>query len=314
MGRIKIGFIILVGLMLTTTLNLKGQTKKEAADAYNLGVAAQTNNNLDSAIIYFTNSIALATKVGDDASDVLNAATAQLPGIYYKKAVAAYKAKNYEDAISLGKLTIKVAEQYKNESKISGGEKILVLSYNSIGNSLSGKNDFQNAVKYYDSALLIDPFNVKASFNKAICYSKLDDQDKFVMAVDSTIAKAKGDTSLIGKCKILAFDFFLKKGESYNLAGKLTDALQEFTLALNYKSDKNLMYQFADVYNKQKKYDEAITSAQKGLDLETGDANAKAKFYYEIALAQVGKGDKDNACDSFKNQLMANLQDHPKLR
>ena len=43
--------------------------------------------------------------------------------------------------------------------------------------------------------------------------------------------------------------------------------------------------------------------AQKGLDLETGDAEAKAMFYYQLGVAQVGKGDTAAACESFKNAV-----------
>ena len=39
------------------------------------------------------------------------------------------------------------------------------------------------------------------------------------------------------------------------------------------------------------------------MDLETGDAEAKAKFYFQLALAQKGKGQTAEACASFKSAM-----------
>jgi len=41
--------------------------------------------------------------------------------------------------------------------------------------------------------------------------------------------------------------------------------------------------------------------AQKGLALETGAEEPKAKYYFQIALAQEGKGQTAEACASFTN-------------
>ncbi len=62
------------------------------------------------------------------------------------------------------------------------------------------------------------------------------------------------------------------------------------TKASKYGDDKDLFYYFADVYNKQKNFDKGTEYAQKGLALETGGPDAKAKFYFQLALAQAGKG------------------------
>jgi hypothetical protein len=37
--------------------------------------------------------------------------------------------------------------------------------------------------------------------------------------------------------------------------------------------------------------------------METGAAEAKAKFYYQLAVAQAGKGQTAEACASFKNAV-----------
>jgi hypothetical protein len=63
----------------------------------------------------------------------------------------------------------------------------------------------------------------------------------------------------------------------------------------------SIIYYFAEVYNKQKVFDKGLDCARKGLALETGDVEAKAKIYFQVVLAQEGKGQTAEACESFKN-------------
>jgi tetratricopeptide (TPR) repeat protein len=99
----------------------------------------------------------------------------------------------------------------------------------------------------------------------------------------------------------LALNYFRSAGSKANQEDKLDEALNLLNKAAKYGDDKDLFYFFADVYNKQKDYDKGLDYAQKGLALETGDDEAKAKFYFQIALAQEGKGQTSEACESFKN-------------
>jgi hypothetical protein len=73
--------------------------------------------------------------------------------------------------------------------------------------------------------------------------------------------------------------------------------------AAKYGDDTGLFYYFADVYNKQKNFSRGAEYAQKGLTLETGGAESKAKFYFQLAIAQAGKGQTVDACASFKNAM-----------
>jgi len=84
--------------------------------------------------------------------------------------------------------------------------------------------------------------------------------------------------------------------------------------AAKYGDDKDLFYYFADVYNKQKNYDKGIESAQKGLALETGADDAKAKFYFQLALAQAGKGQTAEACASFKSAMFGPFAEPSKVQ
>jgi tetratricopeptide (TPR) repeat protein len=84
-------------------------------------------------------------------------------------------------------------------------------------------------------------------------------------------------------------------------AKKPTEAISNLEATLKYINNNDVYYYLALIYNQQKKYAEAATNAKKGLDLETGTAEVKAKFYYELASALVGQNKKEEACENFKN-------------
>jgi tetratricopeptide (TPR) repeat protein len=86
-----------------------------------------------------------------------------------------------------------------------------------------------------------------------------------------------------------------------DLANKLNEALVLLNKAAKYGDDKDMFYYFAEIYNIQKVFDKRLDCTQKGLGLETGDVEVKAKFYFQVALAQESKGQTAKACESFKN-------------
>jgi tetratricopeptide (TPR) repeat protein len=109
------------------------------------------------------------------------------------------------------------------------------------------------------------------------------------------------DDAKIKQASTLALGYYRASGSKSDQANKLDEALGFLNKSAKYGDDKDLFYYFAEVYNKQKNFDKGSDYARKGLVLETGDVEAKAKFYFQIALAQEGKGQTAEACESFKN-------------
>jgi len=127
-------------------------------------------------------------------------------------------------------------------------------------------------------------------------------------------AKSGNDSVKIKQASKLALEYFRASGSQANQANKLDDAIVMLNKAVKYGDDKNLFYYFADVYNKQKNFSEGAEYAQKGLTLETGDADSKAKYYFQLGLAQVGKGQTSDACSSFKNAMFGAFAEPSKVQ
>jgi len=300
----KIVMTFIISAIIGTSLNAQ-TVRNDVVKVFNEGVNA-TQTDPQAAIKAFENSITLADQVGAEADDLKQKAIKVLPGLYVKIANNALTEKKpAADVIMYAKTAAAVAEKYGNTTGKENANKILVAGYNSMAAGFFAKNDFNNAILAFDSLLTINPNYAAALYNKALIYMKQDNAGSFEQTIDQYIEKLKSvnDTDKVAKTSRLALEYFRAAGSKANQTEKLADALTLLDKAAKYGDDKDLFYFYADVYNKQKSFDLGMEYAQKGLDLETGEAEAKAKFYYQLGMAQMGKGQNAEACASFKNSL-----------
>jgi tetratricopeptide (TPR) repeat protein len=201
------------------------------------------------------------------------------------------------------KSAVVVAEKYGTQTHKDNSAKLLVQAYNIQATGYFSQNELDKALVTFDSLLAINPGYTTALYNKALIYIKQDNAVSFEQSIDLYIENLKvtNDTTKIKTASAQALGYFRAAGSKASQAGKLDDALGLLNKALKYGNDKDLFYFLADVYNKKKNFDSGLEYSKKGLDLETGTAEAKAKFYFQLGLAQAGKGQTADACASFKN-------------
>ena len=295
----------LLALSAVTGTNVNSQTRNDVITFYNEGAKAM-QTDVPAAIAAFENVVTTADKVGEEAADLKQKAVQVLPGLYYKLAAAALNEKKpAAEIISASKTAIAASEKYGNTSNKEKSQKVLVQGYNNLAVDYFSNNDFEKSLLTIDSLLVINPDYVNAIYNKALIYIKQDNADAFEKTIDGYLEKVKStnDTIKTQKASTLALEYFRSAGSKANQANKLDEALASLNKSAKYGDDKDLFYYFADVYNKKGTFVSGAEYAQKGLDLETGSAEAKAKFFYQLAVAQVGKGQTAEACASFKNAL-----------
>lgn len=285
--------------------SLYGQDRNEVIKFYNEG-AKSMQTDIPAAIKAFENVISLSETVGESVNDLKQKAVQVLPGLYVKIASTALNAKKpANEVLAAAKKAASVAEKYGNTTGKENAGKMLVSGYYNLGIEFFTKKDYDNAIKSFDSLLTINPAYTAAIYNKALVYRAQNNAPAFEETIDLFIEKVKAanDAERTKQASSLALEFFRAAGSQANQADKLDEAVTMLTKAAKYGDDKDLFYYFADVYNKQKKFDSGIEFAQKGLALETGNAEAKAKFFYQLAVAQAGKGLTAEACASFKNAM-----------
>jgi len=285
------------------SISLSAQDRNAVIAAYNEG-AKTMQTDPKAAISAFEKVITLSDQVGETANDLKQKAVQVLPQLYNKLvATAVSEKKPAVEIISAAKLAGAMAEKYGNAAQGENSKKYLVNGYYKMASEFFAANDYDNAMLAFDSVLALNPDHVASIYNKAQIYKNRDNADLFEQTIDLFLTKLdpEKDVEKANQAKVVALEYFRAAGSKASNANKLDEALALLNRAAKYGDDKRLFYYYADVYNKQNNFTEGAAYAQKGLDLETGDAEAKAIFYYQLAVAQAGKGDVAAACESFKN-------------
>lgn len=300
--KITTGILIFSAMIFT---NLNGQERNDVITAYNEGAKAiQTDVNL--AIKSFENVITLSDKVGEEAADLKQKATQILPGLYVRAASNALSEKKpAAEVIRAAKIASAAAEKYESEQNKQNAQKLLISGYYNLGTGFFSSKEYDNSLLAFDSLLAINPDYNTAIYNKALVYRIQNNNEKFEETIDLFLSKldAGKDEARAKQASSMALEYFRAAGSQAIQADNIDEGITLLDKAAKYGEDKDLFYFFADAYNKKNNFDSGLEYAQKGLDLETGDAEAKAKFYYQLAVAQAGKGDTSSACTSFKNAL-----------
>jgi tetratricopeptide (TPR) repeat protein len=284
---------------------LLAQEKNDAIKAFNVAVDLMKADN-DSAIASFEDCIKICEQLGDSAFEIQYQAEQVLPGLYYQKAFNLLSVdKKIGESLLVSRKTLQVAEKYDNQKVLENTRKLIIQAYSNMASAFVENKENEKAIQAYDSLLMINPEYLAAIYNKALIYRSMDNGVKFGEAIDIYIQKVitAGDTVKSEQANKIARDYFRIAGSKANQSNKLADAIALLNSASKYGADKTVFYQLANIYNKQKKYILAAENAQEGLNLETGSAEDKAKFYYELGVAQAGKGETGKACASFKNSM-----------
>ncbi len=316
----KIEALKMIALILASSAisitNLNAQERNDVIKVYNEGAkAVQTDVPL--AIKSFEEVVTLSGQVGETASDLKEKAIKVLPGLYIKLAYNALnEKKSAPEVIQAAKNAVAASEKYSSPSNKEKAEKILVQGYNNMATEYFSNKDYANAQITFDSLLAINPDYITAIYNKALIYIKQDSAESFEKTIDLFIEKTKSlnDEEKVKQASATALEYFRAAGSQAAQANKLDEALALLNKASKYGDDKDLFYYFADVYNRQKNFDLGAEYAKKGLDLESGDADAKAKFYFQIGIAQEGKGQTSDACASFKNAMFGAFAEASKTK
>jgi tetratricopeptide (TPR) repeat protein len=311
----KITGILILAAVIGVSLNGQ-QTRNDVINVYNDG-AKTMQTDVKASIEAFEKVITLSDQVGETAADLKQKAVAVLPGLYVKAASNCITEKKpSQETIKAAKTAIAVSEKYGSAPNKENGTKILTQGYYSLGTELFTKKDYEHALLAFDSLLAVNPGYQNAFYNKALIFRSQNNSASFEENIDLYLEKVKSsnDSVKVKQASKMALEYFRASGSKSNQANKLDEAIATLNKASKYGEDKDLYYYFADVYNKQKKYDSGIEYAQKGLALETGAAEAKAKFYFQVAMGQAGKGQTAEACESFKNSMFGPFAEPSKVQ
>jgi tetratricopeptide (TPR) repeat protein len=308
---------LMIALIAGSSVLLSAQTKEDVINTYNAGVAL-ANTDVKAAIEKFNLAHEMALKVGSEADTLRNMIETQLPRLQINYAADLYKAKNITEAIPNYLLAIELAEKVGNTEIAEKAKEIVPKLYFSQGNDLYKSEKYDSALMYFDNALSYDSTYAKAYLTKGLVYKKQDNTEAMIAAMDKAIAYAKlsNDEKTASTAGNVVRDNLLVNGNKAVKAGNFQQAIPLLTKARSYGEPKSdIFYLLALSYNKGSQWDAAIEASNQGIELEKeSTTEARAKFYYELGNAYLGKGENTSACVSYKNALYGNYLESAKYQ
>lgn len=305
--------ILFAGLSLT----LYSQSAEEIINLYNEG-AKVANTNTKAAVDSFTKVVGMCKQVNDTAAaKVCQLAQTQLPALQFKYASELYTSQKLDSAIANFERALQFSETYGDEQTKGKAIDNLSKLYLSLGNSFYKAEDFANATINLDKALSFNPKYARAFLTKGMIFKKQNNTEAMKDAMDKAIAYATetADEKTTNAAKKTMKDFYLVKANDAVKAKSFKTTLDMLDMSKGYDdTDPNLYYLYAVAYNNLSEWDKAIASAQKGIELEANTKEARAKFYFELGNAQLGKNDKTAACSAYKNAKFGSFVEQAKYQ
>ncbi len=304
----KIGSISALSFIMffSLTILINAQTINEVIEAFNAAAEDVNSSNFESAISKFENCIDLATQLGTEGDEMKAKAESQIPLLYYKLAVNAYKDKDYEGAIEKFEETVAVCDQYDNEELKSKSLNYLPSLHYAVGNQKYKGEDYEMAMAHYDKAIEYNPDYAKAFFGKGLVYQKLEDTENMLSIFEKTIeiGNASGDEKTAELASQKIRDHYYSIGRLAVKDDNFQAAVDNLTKTLEYDAEFSEPYYLLSVmYNKEMEYEKAAENAEKALLYDQTEPQVKARIYYELGNAYIGIVEYDKACEAFKNAL-----------
>ncbi len=300
MTRVLICFSVLVYFSLTAFAQV---TINDGIAAFNSALEERQAENYTEALNLLGDALKIANELGEEGDELKVKIETILPGIHYQIGMSLYNDKKITEAIDKFEETIDIADAYGDFDVSDKASNALAQLYYYQGSQYYKQEMFAEALELFNKSIELQPDNVKAFYMVAAVYKSLDDEENVLAAAKKSaeMAKAGNDNKYYQGSLKLGRDYFLIKANTAKDAKKFNEAIEYLKNSLEFDGENATTYfLMVQIYNNLQKWDETIAAAEKGLQVEKDDPAEKAKFYYELGNAFIGKGENEEACGAFK--------------
>lgn len=317
----KITVKFLFGLLLIgLTTNVMAQDRAAAVEAFNKALELAKSNEYEQAIQMYNQAIAQAEQLGEEGKDIVERSEKQLPSIYYQKALSKYKAFQKEKSLASLETAIEnfqeasdMSSEYGNEQISGKAEQVVTQLFYTKSILQYKSSNYSDALASLDKAIERNPNYAKAYYQKGLVKKNSDNGslEEALKWYDKAIevGNKTNDNQIVRKAKESASSNLVYAGVQAKDAGSTQKAIDLLNRALKYNPNSaDAHYRLAESYNKLGNRDQAISHANKALELENGGRTEKAKIYFELGSAYMSKGNTGDACQAFKNAAYGNFK------
>ncbi len=284
-----------------------GQTTiNDVKSSFNQAVQLEKINP-EAAIKSYQLVVDLAGEVDDEeAAQIKEQAMGRIPKMYYEAAKKKAGAKDYHGSVEMLEASI---EGFKalGDSRSAGRSLSTILSIRNLqGSNALNEGNFTEALGFYDDALQRAPSYTKGYLGKLLIYDKMEDIDKMeeTAIMGLGVCEQERDSKTAGDIKKVMRTLYFNNAQTSMADQDYATTESNLKRSIEYGNNNVIVfYQLGLAQKGQQKWEEALDSFNKALELETGSDEDKAKIYFEIGTAYQSLGQESQACAAFRNAL-----------
>lgn len=275
------------------------QTINEAGNALNDGINFTKGGDVSTAIQSYNSCVDICNSLGAEGDELKTQAQGQLISLYYKEGISFYKGKKFAEAINKFKISAKIAKETGDNKAVKKANNIIPKVYCDEGMTLLKKKKFAEANASFNKSIKLLPSHTKAYYGNVLVSKYQKDSENIVLATDKILNLGKDGDKYVNKSKSVAKKYFLASGTEALKKMNYIGALKYLTLSINYGTpNADTYYYLALTNNGLKKWDDAVTAANKAIELKKED---KSDIYFVLGKALEGKTENEAACVAYKN-------------
>lgn len=226
----------------------------------------------------------------------------------FASAMQAAKQGNSSEAYPQLERALQLADETEQSGAASQIEGRLVKLAKSWGNKALKNENYDQALSHFTKGAEYAPNDAYMFYGKGLALINLDRTEEAMQTLQqaSQVGQESGDTRTANLAEERIRDEYVsiaskalnKQNPSIDDANTALSALDEMKQYVD-PSAKSLFYRASALYAKGDNQ-QAVATAQEGLDMHRGSRSDAAKYHFVIAEAQMKLGDKATACETFK--------------
>ncbi|MCF8221600.1 MAG: tetratricopeptide repeat protein [Bacteroidales bacterium] len=312
LSRSKARTLLTLAIIFITPVVFGQATLNDVKSSFNQAVQMEKFNP-EAAINSYENVIELADEVGgEEATKIMEQAKGRIPKMYYEAAKKLAGQGDYDKSVKMLESSIEGYEAAGNKRAVRRSLSTILKIRNAQGGAALKAGEFDKALGYFDDALGRDPGYTNGYLGKLLVYNKMEDGMKMEEVAEAglKVADQERDHKVGGNIKKVMRGYFFNNAQKAMADEDFAKAESNLSKAIEYGHNNAIVhYQLGLAMNGQEKWAGAVESFNKCLELETGDAEDKAKVYFNLAVAYQKLGQDADACRSYKKSLYGEFKE-----
>ncbi len=306
------GLVLVLAVSLFTVTETQAQSYEDVINTFNEATELARNGRNQQAITSFQRVIEISNRVSDDrVADIRTRAQNQIPQLYFAIARDLYNGQKLPEAAEAFNTAAEQAQRFGNQQIAQRSRAAIPQIHLAHGNNLLRDGNQQGALQAYDRALAARPAYAAAFYQKGLVYRQMENMDEALSYFDRAIqvGESSNEANIVENATAAARNFLLLTGVTRMENRQYRQSTELLRQALQYDdTNADVHYRLAEVFNKQALWNDAITHANRALELERGGRADRAKIYFELGYAQKNSGNFNSACESFAQAAFGNFR------